>query len=546
MENNSINNLNQLVVSLNTIARSVLGLTNREISIEDILLYCNLESNHRYEILTIPKKHKKGFRVVYAPQDGLLVILKALNELLNSSYTPEKYVSGFVRNHSVVDNAYHHVGQQYLLNIDLKDFFEHIKYDVIVNKLTEKPYGFSPEVAQAIALLTCVISPKDNSICLAQGSPIAPIISNMIFEEIDRKIYNYCCSKYVRYSRYADDLSFSSSQNNFEESEFLTSISSILEERRFIINHNKTRLRNRSQRQEVTGIVVNIKPNVPREYIKDIRNLLYVWEKYGIKDAYLAFFFCHKRKWKRSPKEIPYFVNYLKGKISYLGLVRGRLDSTYLKFSNKFNSLIQVSSFESFDIRFKNLNDEIVKSGINFSTYHQKRDQLGHIRLFYNAGWYGKIYFDSDIQRQLTVRGGLIYAQEYFQKVLETNLSFTTNGVFLRATPTRRYKPLSFDVKTVLQLQEFSTNTRGWRIIDSRKLTIEERNALKSVVVVLSDFWVSAKFEYKNRSLKYIPMDKDSRQNLYVGEELEFEYIKIVTLTNGHRTIKRINYCYPY
>ena len=83
----------------------------------------------------------------------------------------------------------------------------------------------------------------------------------------------------LRYTRYADDITFSSDYNVFqEESELMTEFKRIIADQHFIFNDKKTRLQKRNQRQEVTGLVVNDKVNVVREYVRDIRNLLYIWK----------------------------------------------------------------------------------------------------------------------------------------------------------------------------------------------------------------------------------------------------------------------------
>ena len=121
----AITNLVELVNSIKTISKDVLLIPQFDITPDEIINYCDINNSNRYNKLQIQKKHKKGFRTVYAPQGKLSIILKALNEILNSLYIADKYVSGFIRKRSIADNAYNHIGQQYVLSIDLRDFFEH-------------------------------------------------------------------------------------------------------------------------------------------------------------------------------------------------------------------------------------------------------------------------------------------------------------------------------------------------------------------------------------------------------------------------------------
>ena len=80
----------------------------------------------------------------------------------------------------------------------------------------------------------------------------------------------------------ADDITFSSDYNVFQEgSEFMQEFTKIVAEQKFQINDKKTRLQKSGQRQEVTGLLVNKKVNIAKEYYKDLRSLLYIWARYG-------------------------------------------------------------------------------------------------------------------------------------------------------------------------------------------------------------------------------------------------------------------------
>ncbi len=532
MGNCVIKDLSNLVELINSTTREVLGISQEYISVDDILYYCDINKIDRYKTKLIPKKRRGEFRTVYAPQGKLYIILKALNEILNPIYRPEKYVAGFVRKRSIADAAYYHIGQQYILNIDLKDFFEHIKYEKIVCKLKEKPYGLTTSVARIIAVLTCVQSPNDNSLCLAQGSPIAPIISNIVFEDIDRYIYNYCCSRFVRYSRYADDLTFSCNQDVlYKSGSFIKNIKQIISDNGFYINNKKTRLRNRGQRQEVTGIVVNVKPNVSREYIKDIRNLLYIWEKYGFPDAYKAYYFFHRKKLPNPNISMPYIVNYLRGKIAFLGLIRGKSDHYYIKFSQKFQSLLKEKRPLSTFIRMKDLKEKLFESGINLLSYETSINQKGNVMKFLNAGKYGNVYFDSELlQRFIETNQDL--AMEYFSDAMSTNVFLSTSGVKYYAKPKNNRPTLSQQAEEAIAKERKTRKNRSWKILNVRRLTSDEINSIQRMIVVPSEYGLSAKISYKNGAVKFIPIDINS--SVYVSEELPLERIQIVTLKNNY------------
>ena len=545
MGNCVIASIGELVNSINNTIENVLQIPNVKITLEDIRYYSDINNTDRYKILLIPKKHKREFRTVFSPQGKLSIILKAINEILNTLYVPEKYVSGFVRHRSIVDNAYLHIGQEFLLNVDLKDFFDSIKYDRIVENLTRQPYNFTSSVAHVITLLTCVASPKDKTISLAQGSPIAPIISNIVFEQIDRNIYNYCCTWDVKYSRYADDLTFSCKRDIlYKEGTFFQAITNILTSNHFFLNNEKSRLRNRSQRQEVTGILVNVKPNVSREYIKEIRDLLYIWKKHGIVDAYRSFYKHHKIQLRTQKKDTPYFVNFLRGKIIYLGLVRGYSDSCYIRFTQLFNSLLEGSNGIYYPIGYTDFNSKVVESGINLSSYSTKIDQFGNKRTYLTSGKYGNIYFKSTLLKKLIDRDWEV-ALEFFSTAMETNRVLSDQGGFLFASVRERNQSYSPIIKNALKAINNESKIKKWFVHDVQKLSQTEIARISNVVVVESKYGLSAKISYKNGAIKYIPMDRYSPAS--IGEHLKPENIDVIILKNQYHyiePIKRIGYRY--
>ena len=279
---------------------------------------------------------------ISAPVDRLKDILRSVNHLISFQYHPQAYVTGFVNGASVVTNASMHVCQPFIYNVDLKHFFDSIYAEMVIDRLRRPPYNYSLEVAEVIAKMSSIKDPNTGRIHLAQGAPSSPIISNIICESLDRDLFALGNQFGVKYSRYADDITFSSSRNIYRyNGEFYRSLNKIIENHSFEINHDKVRIRGRQQRQEVTGLIVNQKVNVSRAFIKDIRNLLYIWEKYGAQHAYWRFYSkCMKSKdFNLKNKYVPFFVDSLRGKLNYLALVKGINDPTYIKLNQKFISL---------------------------------------------------------------------------------------------------------------------------------------------------------------------------------------------------------------
>lgn len=336
----NILDLDTLASRLNSICVSQMGLKNQNITVQDFLHFGNIADKSRYSIFQIPKKKKGQFRTISSPDERLKVILRAINILLSSVYRPQFYVSGFVHGASVVTNAQLHVRQPFVYNIDLKHFFDSITDTMVIRRLQGYPYYFSQEVAESIANMSSISELNYTRPHLAQGSPASPVLSNLVCEELDAELYQLSNQFSVRYSRYADDITFSSSRNIFRHNgDFYRSLNQIVTKHSFEINPDKVRVRGKKQRQEVTGLTVNEKVNVTRNYVKDIRNLLYIWSKYGYGAAYCAFYRKYTKNFVPEHKPVPCFVDSLRGKLNYMALVKGHYDPTYLKLKQKFDIL---------------------------------------------------------------------------------------------------------------------------------------------------------------------------------------------------------------
>lgn len=306
--------------------------------------YCNPNNSfHRYKQFKIKKK-SGGFRLITAPRNqSFMLLLRYVNEIFKAVYTPSDYAMGFTEERSVVTNADMHKGHNYVFNIDLKDFFPSIHQARVWKRLQLKPLLFKQPIANVVAGL-CSMKEKmeDGSVryVLPQGAPTSPIITNMICDNLDRRLAGLAKRFGVVYSRYADDITFSSMHNVYHPSgEFIKELRRVVESQGFIMNEDKTRLQKIGTRQEVTGIIVSDKLNVSQKYVRDIRNILYIWRKYGYATAFNKFYPRYKETKGHVKKGNPDMVNVLDGKLMYLKMVKGEDDSVYLRLKMQFDEL---------------------------------------------------------------------------------------------------------------------------------------------------------------------------------------------------------------
>jgi hypothetical protein len=419
----------------------------------------------RYRSFTVKKK-SGGTRTIHAPVNGLKAIQQSLAFILQCVFEPHPAANGFVMGKSIVDNAKIHVGNNYVYNIDLKDFFPSIDQARVWKCLQLAPFNLSDSVilteeeklnatqtgirkfrtehseeiyykfeegckvwiiddnagnfkrykdrltahiprpekmlvlgdnegitklrvyqqeknriinddlkryildednkrillnqsksrqrlASMIAMLCCTEMDveRKNKITsewetckrnvLPQGAPTSPVITNIICYKLDRRLSGLAKRFGLKYSRYADDITFSSMHNVYQpESAFLQELHRIISDQNFHIKESKTRLQKDGHRKEVTGLLVNEKVNVQQRYLKQLRMWLYYWERYGYERAsgfFLQQYIADKGHVKNGK---PDMADVISGKLDYLKMVKGAENELYLKLKSRFELLI--------------------------------------------------------------------------------------------------------------------------------------------------------------------------------------------------------------
>lgn len=337
---------------LNELKQEEYGDKAFPIELKKINYYKNPKYSKRYSQFKIPKKNG-DFRTISAPADGLADILHFVNRIFQAIYEPKDCVMGFTENRSVVNNAIVHLNQNYVLNLDLKDFFTSIDQARVWRRIQLEPYNIQAPMANILAgLCSMKYIAEDKSVryVLPQGSPTSPILSNMVCENLDRRLMGLAKRFGLNYTRYADDITFSSKHNVYRDgSVFMKELARIIADQRFQINEKKTRLQKRGSRQEVTGLIVGGKVNVTSQYVKDIRILLHIWEKYGYTAAQTYFYPRYKEK-NTSKKGEPLIENVISGKLMYMKMVKGAKDSTYLSLQDRFDKLLGIPGLRKGDL----------------------------------------------------------------------------------------------------------------------------------------------------------------------------------------------------
>lgn len=320
--------LEEVAESICKIGPYVSGLSvSNPITVSRLRYYTDVRVRQRsYTQFHIPKK-SGGIRIITAPNGELKDILLTLAFILSETYTPTLEAMAFIRQKSIVDNARLHIGHNYVFNIDLTDFFTSITSNMVENNLVR--IGIPPLVARDIATICTYPTITNHHILnvLPQGAPTSPVLSNICARTLDTRLSGLARRFHLAYTRYADDITFSSNHNVYQtDGDFMKELHLIIDECHFAINDKKTRLQKSGARQEVTGLTVCSKPNVSQRYIKNLRAQI------------------HKIKNQTAPSA--HEINVVRGKLNYLRMVKGADDSTYLSYLKKLNIAVKGKHFE--------------------------------------------------------------------------------------------------------------------------------------------------------------------------------------------------------
>lgn len=249
------------------------------------LLY-KKSNNTKYSEFYIKKRDGTDRRIL-APcpeikrlQIKLSEILYECTEEIEKNGTESSFSHGFRKNHSIITNSVHHKNKKFVFNIDIKNFFDAINFGRVMGFfLKNKNYKLHYDVAKSLAAIACF----ENK--LPQGSPCSPIISDLIASILDHRLFTLAKKYKCSYTRYADDITFSTNKKSFPSQIALESsdhtwitgekLAKEIRKSGFKVNNKKTRMQYEYSRQEVTGLVVNKKVNVRSEYRRNTRAMLH-------------------------------------------------------------------------------------------------------------------------------------------------------------------------------------------------------------------------------------------------------------------------------
>jgi len=238
-------------------------------------------SNH-YKVFKIPKR-SIGFRVIAQPTKNIKNYQRKIVEALEPFISIHSAATAYKKNQGIKENALIHKNSEFLLKLDLEDFFNSITPEIFFNALNEQNIQFSPSDKRALSeYLFWNISGREaenKKLVLSVGAPSSPFISNFVMFSFDQIISNYCLAHSINYSRYADDLTFSTKNKNVLFNS-IYEVKTALQQcfgNKLRINISKTVFSSKAHNRHVTGVTLanNNQLSVGRERKRYISALVH-------------------------------------------------------------------------------------------------------------------------------------------------------------------------------------------------------------------------------------------------------------------------------
>ena len=288
------------------------------IGIKHDYLYKVVNSQKNFYRKFYIKKRNGKKRIIHEALPNLKIVQKWILENILYNIGVSKFAKAYIKGISIKDNVRFHKKQNQILKIDILDFFTSIQ-EKQVYRIFRKA-GYSEELSVLLTKL-CTINGY-----LPQGASTSGYLSNLVMMDFDKTLSKYCLERKIRYTRYADDLTFS---GDFDYKSLFNFVKHRLKLMELDINDKKTKILKRSSSQIVTGIVLNEKIQVPKDYRRKIRLEIHYIKKYGLHQ--------HLKKTQNKISTDNYLESLI-GKVNYCLFINSN-DLAMLEYKDYLHSL---------------------------------------------------------------------------------------------------------------------------------------------------------------------------------------------------------------
>ncbi len=315
-----------------------------KISGNDLLLF---SLHPRYYCFTI-RKQSGGLREIETPAFQLKELQRKLNYYLQAYYYMNQSSSsyGYIispgnrKNYkNIVKNAEQHLGNRYMMKVDFDDFFHQIKTRDVMGMFLANNLSFTQKAAHTLA------SVCTNNDRLPMGAPTSPVLSNLFALELDHTLEKWAGDHAIIYSRFVDDLTFSSGEKEITNQHF-AEVRDICLQHNLILNPEKTKLSGPGDEKIVTGLVLNKTVDIHPEFYKQLD-----MDLQRLKSIYEATLLTNQFEDNPLLKK---FKQEVQGQVNFIGMVEGYRSPIFKDYLNRYHQALEADE-ELFTMRWTNL-----------------------------------------------------------------------------------------------------------------------------------------------------------------------------------------------
>lgn len=235
-------------------------------------------AQYRYKVYRIPKRKPNEFRTIAQPSSEIKLLQRWLIRNVLSKLPVHRAATAYREGQSIAIHASRHAAKRFLLKMDFQDFFHSISAADVERRLIEALH-LTPDEARVVSQLVCWKDRSTGRLCLSIGAPSSPILSNALLYEFDKRMTQLARERKAIYSRYADDLAFSTNRKDVlkDVARGVQVVCAALEGPQLRVNSGKTVFTSRAYRRTLVGL--NLTPggaiSLGREKKRQLRSALY-------------------------------------------------------------------------------------------------------------------------------------------------------------------------------------------------------------------------------------------------------------------------------
>lgn len=258
----------------------------------DVFMRFSATAPHRYKVYDISKRNGKGTRTIAHPSKELKNVQRRLLEMLRELLPISRAAMAYQKGIGIKENAKVHVQSRYLLKMDFNNFFPSITPDLLFDVLSRRNINFTNDDVRLLRGLLFWKPVRKGGLVLSIGAPTSPLVSNSLLCGFDEKISEECVENSVFYTRYADDLTFSTNEKGglFKFPELIQGVLNDEFLGKITINHEKTVYSSKAHNRHVTGITLTNDSllSIGRERKRNISAAVHHYLKGSLKEEEIA------------------------------------------------------------------------------------------------------------------------------------------------------------------------------------------------------------------------------------------------------------------